>query len=262
MRLRAGTGPGQTAWAETMNTSYSNICCVVTGGSNGIGRAIVQDLAEKGATVINVDRELPDWSLDRVHHYQADLTNAHDTARVAHDISQRHQVTALVNNVGATRPGSVSGATAEDLRVVTALHIETPFTLVQAFLPTINGCGYGRIVNISSRAALGKHDRLVYSTTKAGMVGMMRTLAMELGEHGVTVNAIGPGPIDTELFRRSNPAGSPLTQRIIDSVAVKRLGQPEDVARMVSFLIAPENGFITGQMIYVCGGTTLGVAPA
>lgn len=244
-----------------MNQPYSTITCVVTGGSNGIGRAIVHELAAKGATVVNIDRSLPDWALDKVHHYQADLTDAADTARVADEISARFRVTALVNNVGATRPGSVESANAEDLRIVTALHIETPLKLVQHFLPTLKDCGQGRIVNISSRAALGKHDRLVYSTTKAGMVGMMRTLAMELGQHGITVNAIGPGPIDTELFRVSNPAGAPSTQRIIDSIAVKRLGTPEDVARLASFLIAPENGFVTGQMIYVCGGTTLGVAP-
>ena len=107
----------------------------------------------------------------------------------------------------------------------------------------------------------GKPDRVVYSATKAGLVGMTRTLAMELGGDGITVNAIGPGPIATDLFRNSNPDGAPQTQRIINSIVVKRLGTPEDVARAAMFFLSPDNGFVTGQMLYVCGGTTLGVAP-
>ena len=121
--------------------------------------------------------------------------------------------------------------------------------------------GFGRIVNMSSRAALGKPDRVVYSATKAGLVGLTRTLAMELGGDGITVNAIGPGPIATDLFTKSNPAGAPQTERIINSIVVKRLGTPEDVARAAMFFLSPDNGFVTGQMLYVCGGTTLGVAP-
>src|SRR3546814_6660180 len=93
----------------------------------------------------------------------------------------------------------------------------------------MRAAGFGRIVNMSSRAALGKPDRVVYSATKAGLVGMTRTLAMELGGDGITVNAIGPGPIATDLFRNSNPDGAPQTQRIINSIVVKRLGTPEDV---------------------------------
>ena len=133
--------------------------------------------------------------------------------------------------------------------------------LVQAFLPTLRGSGQGRIVNMSSRAALGKGERIVYSATKAGMIGMTRTLAMELGRDGITVNAIGPGPIANELFRQSNPDGAPQTQRILNSIAVGRMGTPDDVARAALFFLSPDNGFVTGQVLYVCGGTTLGVVP-
>lgn len=106
-----------------------------------------------------------------------------------------------------------------------------------------------------------KGDRIVYSATKAGMIGMTRTLAMELGRDGITVNAIGPGPIATELFRQSNPEGAPQTERILKSIAVGRMGAPDDVARAALFFLSPDNGFVTGQVLYVCGGTTLGVAP-
>ena len=92
---------------------------------------------------------------------------------------------------------------------------------------------------------------MVYSATKAGLVGLTRTLAMELGGDGITVNAIGPGPIATDLFTKSNPAGAPQTERIINSIVVKRLGTPEDVARAAMFFLSPDNGFVTGQMLYV-----------
>ena len=124
----------------------------------------------------------------------------------------------------------------------------------------MRAAGFGRIVNIVARGA-GQADRVVYSATKAGLVGLTRTLAMELGGDGITVNAIGPGPIATDLFTKSNPAGAPQTERIINSIVVKRLGTPEDVARAAMFFLSPDNGFVTGQMLYVCGGTTLGVAP-
>ena len=103
---------------------------------------------------------------------------------------------------------------------------------------------------------------MAYSATKAGLIGMTRTLAMELGGDGITVNAVAPGPIATELFRKSNPEGAPQTQRIIDSIVVKRLGTDEDVARATMFFLSPDNGFVTGQVLYVCGGTTLEVAPS
>ena len=141
------------------------------------------------------------------------------------------------------------------------LHLQAALLLTQAALPSLRACGHGRIVNMASRAALGKPERVVYSATKAGLIGMTRTLAMELGADGITVNAVAPGPIATELFRRSNPEGAPQTQRILDSILVKRMGTPEDVARAALFFLSPDNGFVTGQVLYVCGGTTLGVAP-
>ena len=131
---------------------------------------------------------------------------------------------------------------------------------MQALLPGMKACGFGRIVNMSSRAALGKELRTAYAATKAGLIGMTRVWALELGRHGITVNAIGPGPIRTELFDRANPPDSPRTQAIVDAVPVRRVGTPEDVAQAVAFFLDRRSGFTTGQMLYVCGGMTLGVA--
>lgn len=234
---------------------------LVTGGSAGIGRAICEALLAEGRHVVNLDYATPDWSHPNLTSFQADLTDATQTQARAQEITSRYAITALVNNAGATRPGSIDTATLEDLDYVVALHFQAALILIQSVLPALRASGNGRIVNISSRAALGKAERVVYSATKAGLLGMTRTLAMELGADNITVNAIGPGPIATELFRKSNPEGAPLTQAIIDSIAVKRLGTPEDVARAAMFFLATENSFVTGQVLYVCGGTTLGVAP-
>lgn len=243
-----------------MSTASTEVT-VVTGASNGIGRAIAEAVLAQGRAVVNLDYVLPDWSHPLLTSYQGDLTDEAATRERAAEIAAKHHVTALVNNAGATRPGTIDTASTAQLDDVVGLHLRAPLLLVQAFLPTLRACGQGRIVNMSSRAALGKPERVVYSATKAGLIGMTRTLAMELGGDGITVNAIGPGPIATELFRNSNPEGAPQTQRIIDSIVVKRIGTPQDVARAALFFLSPDNGFVTGQVLYVCGGTTLGVAP-
>ncbi|WP_310636671.1 SDR family NAD(P)-dependent oxidoreductase [Delftia acidovorans] len=234
---------------------------VVSGASNGIGRAIAEALLAQGRAVVNLDYVLPEWSHPLLVSYQADLTSEQATAEAAARIAAAHNVVALVNNAGATRPGTIDNASTRHLDDVVGLHLRAPMLLVQAFLPTLRACGEGRIVNMSSRAALGKPDRIVYSATKAGLIGLTRTLAMELGRDRITVNALGPGPIATELFTKSNPEGAPQTQRILNSIAVGRMGTPEDVARAALFFLSPDNGFVTGQVLYICGGTTLGVAP-
>jgi len=233
---------------------------LVTGASAGIGRAIAEALLVAGRQVVNIDYAAPAWSHPKLVSFQTDLTREDQTRALAQQVTAQYDVTALVNNAGATRPGSIDTATVADLDYVVALHFRANLLLTQAALPALRACGRGRIVNIASRAALGKQERVVYSATKAGLIGMTRTLAMELGCNGITVNAVAPGPIATELFRNSNPDGAPQTQRILDSIAVKRIGTPEDVARAALFFLSPDNGFVTGQVLYVCGGTTLGVA--
>jgi 3-oxoacyl-[acyl-carrier protein] reductase len=117
---------------------------------------------------------------------------------------------------------------------------------------------YGKIVNIGSRASLGKQDRTVYSACKAGLIGMTRTWALEMAPYNINVNNVAPGPIATRLFKDANPPGSPTTEAILRSVPLGRIGKPEDVANAVTFLASGEADFITGQTLFVCGGLTVG----
>jgi NAD(P)-dependent dehydrogenase (short-subunit alcohol dehydrogenase family) len=234
---------------------------VVTGGSSGIGEAICRALIERGETVVNIDIKAPAFESPQYRFIQADLSDRDTTREAARQAGAEFEVLRLVNNAGATRPARLEHATDDDLDFVVNLQLRASLILTQAFVPAMRAAGHGRIDNIASRTVLGKAERSVYSATKAGLVGYTRTWAMELGASGITVNAIAPGPIATELFEKSNPPGTPQTQRIIDSIVVKRLGTPKDIARTALFFLDRDSSFITGQVLYVCGGTTLGVAP-
>jgi 3-oxoacyl-[acyl-carrier protein] reductase len=141
------------------------------------------------------------------------------------------------------------------------LNLRCAVQCTQAVLPGMKAAIFGRIVNMSSRVVLGKELRTAYAASKAGLLGLTRGWALELGRHGITVNAVGPGPIATELFLQANPADSPRTRAIVESVPVGRLGAPEDVAHAAGFFLDEGSGFVTGQILYVCGGLTIGSAP-
>jgi 3-oxoacyl-[acyl-carrier protein] reductase len=233
---------------------------LVTGASRGIGRAVATRLTADGYTVVTLDRDAPAALLPREIFMQVDLSDPAATAQVLSEVAARHAPTRLVNNAGTVRPGSLEQATLEDLQTVVALNLHCPIQCAQALLPAMKSGRFGRIVNISSRAALGKELRTVYAATKAGLHGMTRTWALELAAHGITVNAVGPGPIGTELFHRVNPADSPKTKAIIEGVPVKRLGNPDDIAHAVAYFLDSRSGFVTGQVLYVCGGMTVGLS--
>ncbi len=150
----------------------------------------------------------------------------------------------------------------DDFEAVMALNLRAPMLLAQQLLPHMRQAKFGRIVSIASRAALGKEERTVYAASKAGLVGMTKTWALEIAKFGITVNAIGPGPIATELFTSGNPPDDPKTIKIIQNIPVQRMGQPEDVAHAVASLLDDRAGFITGQIHFVCGGMTVGLSNA
>ena len=229
---------------------------LITGGGAGIGAATAERCRADGYEPVIIDRA--------VAHVpggiQADLSDTADTARALQQALADGPITRLVNNVGVVVPAEAAEQTLEQFDLAVALNLRCALQCMQALLPGMQAAGFGRIVNMSSRAALGKELRTAYAATKAGLIGMTRVWALELGRHGITANAIGPGPIRTELFDRANPPEAPRTRAIVESVPVRRIGTPDDVAHAVAYLLDARSGFVTGQVLYVCGGMTVGVA--
>jgi NAD(P)-dependent dehydrogenase (short-subunit alcohol dehydrogenase family) len=234
---------------------------LITGGAGGIGRAIARRAAEAGWRPVTLDLNPPADSLPNETYIACDFADAAGARAALAEAVARHAPTRLVNNVGIVRPAPLEDTSIEDLAAVMDVNLRSALLAAQALLPTMRDRGFGRIVNIASRAALGKELRTAYAASKAGLIGLTRTWALELAPAGITVNAIGPGPIATELFRRANPDNSPRTRAIIEGVPVRRLGTPEDVAHACAFFLDDRAGFVTGQVVYVCGGLTVGLAP-
>ena len=191
-------------------------------------------------------------------HVHVDLSDAKATRQAAAEITRDHAVTTVIHNAGLIRPALLGDLKIEDFNALVNVHLATGIALVQAALPTMKNANFGRVVLISSRAVLGLATRTSYSATKAGMLGMARTWALELAPFGVTVNVVAPGPIQTANFHSIVPEGSPQVESVIQTIPVKRLGQPDDVARAVMFFADRDAGFVTGQVLYVCGGTSVG----
>ncbi len=237
-----------------------NGTAIVTGASNGIGWATAELLADRGLVVINLDIAAPKRESRAIHH-RVDLSDSEATAAVLGEVTARHSVTRLVNNAGYAKAASLEDTTFDDLSRTVEINLRGAIQCTQAVLPAMKAAGFGRIVNISSRAALGKALRTAYAATKGGLISMTRGWALELASHGITVNAVAPGPIATDLFDAVNPPGSPDREKLIQGIPVKRIGQPEDIANAVSFFLSDASGYVTGQTLYVCGGRSVGAVP-
>jgi len=229
---------------------------VVTGGSRGIGAAICARALDDGYEVIALDRDAP--ADGRVAFHPIDLTDRDALARLAAELAGRHTVTHLVHNAGVIRPALLPDVELADLDYLTELHLGAAITLAKAFLPAMKAAGHGRIVNVSSRAALGLETRTNYSATKAALIGMTRTWALELGADGITCNAVAPGPVVTDMFDELVPDDDAVRHRIASGIPVRRLGHADDIAHAVAFLLDPRSSFITGQTLFVCGGASIG----
>ncbi|MDB5362813.1 MAG: 3-oxoacyl-ACP reductase [Rhodospirillales bacterium] len=249
-----------------MDLELAGKVAIVTGGGRGIGRAIVAALAAEGATVAIVDRDNVDRAealaaeLGQAAAFRADVSRSDDVAAMVEAVTQRFgKVDILVNNAGTLSRKSIIEDSYEDWDRVLRTNLYGCYHCARAVAPAMIARGTGRIVNISSihgrvaKAAMGS-----YCTSKAAIDMFTKQLAVELAPHGVTVNAVAPGTISTEinlpLYKSTAPADVALQQATLKKVPMGRIGEPEDIGRAVAFLASGKTPYITGAILYVDGG--------
>ena len=231
----------------------------LTGASSGIGACLVQMLAEQGCEVVCFSRRPAPVRSAKVKSVAVDLTDPDATRQAFAETAGNDPANRLVHNAGVIRERPLPEVTQQDMDELARLHMGAAVAMVQANLESMREAGWGRIVLMSSRAVVGLANRTAYASTKAGMLGLARTWALELAPLKVTTNVILPGPIaETEMFDGVVPPGSERATRLAASIPVGRLGRPQDVARAALFFLDRNNGYVTGQALYVCGGTSVG----
>ncbi|HEX8098679.1 MAG TPA: SDR family NAD(P)-dependent oxidoreductase [Actinomycetota bacterium] len=244
---------------------------VITGGARGLGFAIASRLLESGGSVALVDRDADAVARARdalaaspgvdgsggqtIDGYVADVADEAGLAAAVESLLRRRgRIDILVNNAGIFPHTPFDELDFSEWRRVLAVNLDGLFLCTHAVYPAMVERGYGRIVNISSATFfIGYPEMTPYISSKGGIVGFTRALASEAGPHGITVNCVTPGLIETEGALEEDPTGE-LFEEIVGGQAVKRRGRPEDIAECVAYLVSPRAGFITGQTINVDGG--------
>lgn len=230
---------------------------LITGASKGIGLACATLLAERGHTVVGLARHSTDGRFPGVLQ-QVDLADRYALSAALVELTDRYQFNGLVNNVGYVAPQLLEAVDLSAYDRTFEINTTSSMLCAQVLLPSMQAQQFGRIVNIASEVVLGMTKRTAYAAAKAALMSFTRTWALELASHGITVNSVSPGPVDTDLFATNNPSGSAIRQSKLDRIPHGRIGLPSDISNAVGFFMLTESEFVTGQNLYVCGGSSLG----
>jgi len=246
-----------------MDLGLNDKVAIITGSARGLGAAMARRLAQEGAKVvindINVDlaqattQALQDDGL-AAHCIPADVTQAGDVQRLVDEtVAHFGGVHILVNNAGAPRDQYLVKMTEAEWDFVIDVMLKGAFLMSKAVMPHFINQGWGRVVNISSRAPLGNPTQANYSAAKAGLIGMAKALALEEGRYGITVNCVAPGLMETEMVKSLSTYDA-IKTRAMSTQPIKRLGHPNDIADAVAFLVSERASFISGEVLHVTGG--------
>jgi len=245
---------------------FENQVAVVTGAGRGIGHAIAIRLAKEGARVASVSRteanaqktadEINTARADSAKAYAVDVADQAAVQKAAAQIFEDFgRVDILVNNAGVTRDGLSMRMSMDDWDTVLNTNLKGAFNFIQAVMRPMIKQRSGRIINISSIAGLiGNAGQANYAASKAGLIGLTKTLARELASRGITVNAVAPGLIETDM---TTVLSEEIRQNILKNVPLGKLGEPEDIAGAVAYLASAEAKYITGQVLTVDGGMVM-----
>ncbi|OBK85017.1 SDR family oxidoreductase [Mycolicibacter sinensis] len=228
---------------------------LITGASKGIGRAVADRLASRGVQPIGIARTAPESFPGPF--YPVDLADRAATADTLAAIVADGHVDAVVNNVGFAHFGRIGSIDLDHLFDTYDLNVRAAVQVVQAVLPGMRAAGWGRIVNVTSLTTLGTPERTPYASAKAALETCTRIWAVELAETGITVNAVSPGPTETEMYRERSPVGSERESLFLQSIPMHRVGTPAEIAHGICFLLDEDAGYITGQIVRVDGGGSL-----
>jgi NAD(P)-dependent dehydrogenase (short-subunit alcohol dehydrogenase family) len=240
-----------------------NKTAIVTGASNGIGKAISSRLKDDGFYIFAVDiddaagnAQTAELGKDRAQYVHCNISLESDVIELFKIVlAKSGRCDVLVNNAGIIKDNLIHKMEGEDFDAVIGTNLKGTWLMCREAAKVMKEQRSGRIVNISSRAWLGNPGQSNYSASKAGVIGLTRVLALELGRHNVLVNAVAPGLIDTPLTQALSPE---VLEKLIQAQPTKTMGKPDDISNAVSFLVSETTQFITGQVIYVDGGKSIG----